>query len=141
MSDAFFNITWDITPEMMLQQLTEQYISAIEQAIENLLKSYAPTIETWMRDNAPWTDRTGDARQGLVTQVHRAVGNYVLVELAHSVDYGTYLEGWNPKTNSPMENAGQWSIIEPALDHFGPLIWNDLISMLRSNNISVERVD
>lgn len=132
MSNAFFNITWDITPDMMLRQLTEQHIKNIEQAVKSIMDEYAPTIESWMRANAPWHNITGEARQGLVTQVHQAVGNFVLIELAHSVAYGTYLEGHNPKTNAPMENAGQWSIIEPALDHFAPLIWNDIRSMLNT---------
>ncbi len=96
------------------------------------MQKWAPQIANWMRSNAPWTDRTSNARQGLYADVEpptfQQVTDIIELFMAHSVYYGYYLEGWNPETNSRMIRPGsqQWKIIEPALDHFGPLIWGDV---------------
>jgi hypothetical protein len=74
--------------------------------------NYAATrIQSFMKVNAPWTDRTGNARDGLKTQVE--VGhNRVGIVLFHSVPYGPYLE---------VRFGGKYGIIPDALAYGGPL--------------------
>lgn len=72
----------------------------------------AERVEEYAKANAPWTDRTGDARQGLTARVYEEFGEIVL-ELAHSVDYGYWLE---------LIQNGRFAIIMPTLEVLGPQI-------------------
>lgn len=66
--------------------------------------------------NAPWADRTGDARAGLDTDVYWE-GPVVVWDLFHTVDYGLYLETrWN----------GELAIIMPTLEMFAPRLGQGL---------------
>lgn len=53
------------------------------------------------RTNAPWTDRTGNARSGLFAQAFSNSGAFEIV-LYHTMSYGVFLEKrWD----------GRWGII------------------------------
>lgn len=69
-------------------------------------RELAPRIEAYAKQNAPWTDRTGQARAGLGTNVY-AQGTEVIIELYHSVDYGYWLE---------VIQSGRFAIIMPTLE-------------------------
>lgn len=60
---------------------------------------------SWMRSNAPWTDRTGNARNGLSGKTIVAT-NEVVVVFYHSVPYGIYLE---------VKQSGRYQVILPAI--------------------------
>jgi len=86
-------------------------MSAYEQkvytAIRMVANYWAPVIETWMKENRPWVDRTGAARaglQGLVVELSRDV---VAIEAKHGVTYGVWLE---------LMWGGKYSVIAPALE-------------------------
>ena len=71
----------------------------------------APKLEAHMKNNAPWTDRTGAARNGLGANVV-TTGNRVAIVLYHSVNYGPYLETrW----------GGKYAIIRSTLAIGGPM--------------------
>lgn len=72
----------------------------------------APDVENYMKDNAPWQDRTGNARNGLTAQAYKE-GEEIGIELAHSVPYGIYLE---------VRFSGTYAIIQPTIDHMGPIV-------------------
>ena len=65
----------------------------------------ASATEAYMKQNAPWTDRTGAARNGLGAKVYTSATK-VAVVLYHSVDYGIWLE---------LRWGGKYAIIRPAL--------------------------
>jgi hypothetical protein len=72
----------------------------------------------YARQNAPWADRTGDARAKLSTKV-RENKNSVVVRLAHGVPYGIFLE---------LCNSGRYAIIRPTITSMGPEVmkmWAD----------------
>ncbi len=71
----------------------------------------APQAETSMKANAPWTDRTGAARNGLGTQVMVDTDKVAIV-LYHTVSYGVYLE---------LRWGGKYAIIEPTMAASGPM--------------------
>jgi hypothetical protein len=102
--------------------LAEAYASALHRGVYAICQRWAPEIANWMKDEAPWTDRTGNARQTLYTEVTQVVNQMVTVILSHGVHYGIYLE---------LCNAGRYAIINPALDEFGPKVWADVEAMLR----------
>lgn len=69
-----------------------------------------------MRANAPWEDRTGDARDGLGWSLDESL-TAPTVYLFHSVSYGVWLE---------VRWSGKYAIIVPTIEEFGP----ELIRML-----------
>jgi hypothetical protein len=75
----------------------------------------AMELEMYAKFNAPWADRTGEARNGLTASVYEEGGEIVL-ELAHSVDYGIWLE---------LIQDGRFAIIMPTLEALGPRIIRD----------------
>lgn len=114
-------MVWRQRPETLLASSATQPVRLITDAIEALAKSYAPQIETWMKENAPWTDRTGNARQSLYTRVDRQP-QQITITLDHGVNYGVYLE---------FRNAGRYAIIDPALDHWVPIIFGGIRKLVR----------
>lgn len=112
---------WQVTPEQAFTSMFDAYAAQIHQIVYMVCLRRAPEIENWMKQNAPWTDRTGNARQTLHTQVIPAVTEITIL-LSHSVDYSIYLE---------TKNAGVWGILAPAMDHFLPIIMQDIQDALR----------
>ena len=94
----------------ILQEATDSF-----EGLKNSVESYA-------KANAPWTDRTGMAREGLTAEVTSS-GNEVILELYHTVDYGLWLE---------VIQNGEFAIIDPTLQHYAPLILADVETRLAS---------
>lgn len=117
-----FHFEWEIEPATAFGQLTQAYAQAIRRGVRVIADRRAPEIEAWMKANAPWTDRTGAARQTLHTEVEQLAQDMVQITLDHGVEYGVYLE---------LAHAGVWGIIGPAIDVWGPVIWADVQAMLR----------
>jgi len=111
------SVVWDIEPDEMLVQVAEQYATDLHRAAYTIAQRYAPEIEAWMKATAPWTDRTGNARQGLSAKVDDEVNQFVELIMAYDVEYGKYLE---------FDYGGRFAIIGPALDTFAPKIWADI---------------
>lgn len=124
-------LVWTNPPDVLLPTLGQRYRDAVQRGVRAIANRYAPEIENWLRDNAPWTDRTGNARQSLHVAVTELANGYVELVLAHGVEYGWYLEGINPATMTPMANAGEWAVIDPALDVYGPVIWARVVELVR----------
>lgn len=115
------SFSWQVTPTEAFVDPTAQYILAILRGVQAIANRYAPEIEAWMKINASWTDRTGNARQTLSAVVNDIALDMVQIILAHGMSYGIFLE---------LANAGNYAIIGPALDEFGPRIWADVQAML-----------
>lgn len=54
-------------------------------------ETVAKDFEGYAKRNRPWTDRTSRARQGLTGYV-TSIGNGWRINIAHTVDYGIWLE-------------------------------------------------
>lgn len=88
------------------------------QVVEAYMLQKAEELESYMKANRPWHDRTGAARAGLSARLSSSRMNYVqTIELSHGVPYGVYLE-------YSMER--RFAIIEPTIRIKGPEIVNDL---------------
>lgn len=85
----------DAGPEL----LAEVEAHAVELAIK---------ILDYAKINAPWQDRTGDARRLLDVDVSQDAEE-IVIQLYHQVDYGLWLE---------VIESGQFAIIMPTLQHF-----------------------
>ena len=116
------SFSWQRTPSDALGTLAEQYADLIQRTVVDICNRFAPDIEAWMKENAPWTDRSGNARQTLWADVAEIARSAVIVILSHGVEYGQYLE-WS--------NGSAYAIVAPAMDHFAPLIWAAIRQALR----------
>jgi hypothetical protein len=74
----------------------------------------------YMKANAPWTDRTGAARGGLMAIPQNHGGTHE-IDLAYSVYYGVFLE---------VCNSGKYAIITPSIRIIGQKFMNDLNHLL-----------
>ena len=90
-----------------LQIFSEETLNLVEKH----LKNEAEELEKFMKENAPWNDRTGNARRGLVAKVEKPKNKYYRIGLKHSVKYGVYLENY-------MER--RFAILEPTVRLKGP---------------------
>ncbi len=103
---AFVTVHDGIGPTLawMAVNMTGRVVAVMESGKEK--------VQEYAQQNAPWEDRTGDARSGLIADVSED-GGLIVLELAHTVDYGVYLE--------TIEN-GAFAIIMPTLEALGPEI-------------------
>lgn len=112
---------WDTVPAVTFGQLGDEYAAAIHRGVFAIARRRAPEIEAWMKSNAKWTDRSGNARQTLWSEALDFIDT-VVNAFGHGVDYGTFLE---------LANGGKYQILGHALDFFTPKIWADVQAMLR----------
>lgn len=68
----------------------------------------APEMVAYAKFNAPWSDRTGLAREGLDIEVYEEFG-FIVVDLFHTVDYGLWLE---------VIQNGRFATVMPTLETF-----------------------
>jgi hypothetical protein len=88
-------------------------------------KGFAAQVEDYAKTNAPWNDRTGDAREGLTAVGEQRLVRYTIT-LYHTADYGIWLEvRWD----------GKYAIILPTLEAMGPALMQEL-AVLRLNGIA-----
>lgn len=84
---------------------------AIDAGVDLAFDSMVPVAESHMRTNAPWNDRTGNARGGL-RAIHESQSrvSHSLI-LFHTMPYGVFLE---------VRWSGRYAIIAPSVKELGP---------------------
>jgi hypothetical protein len=103
---------WDIPPSVLARR-AEDYRRRLLDAVYQLAQVFAARIEAYAKAHARWTDRTGNARQGLTSRAFRTAAG-VVIALWHTMSYGIWLE---------VAHAGKYAIILEALEqHYGPLM-------------------
>lgn len=78
-------------------------------AVRVFAEQGAQKLQSYAKDNAKWTDRTGAARQRLNAYVS-ATGNGYRITLAHGVEYGIWLE---------LAHGKRYSIIPQSINYVG----------------------
>lgn len=109
-------VEWSNVPNV--RRAMRNYGDAVIEAERQVALYWAAVIEADARNNAPWTDRTANARQSLHAYTNEnAPDGYpnpqdlakdvVALYLSHGMEYGVYLETrW----------AGRYAIIMPTLE-------------------------
>jgi hypothetical protein len=112
-----FNFKDSLSPSL------QHLLPVIDAAVDIAFDAEAARAASMLRQNAPWTDRTGNARAGLKA-IHESepMVEHRLV-LLHSMPYGIWLE---------VRWSGRYAVIGPTM----PTIARDLVVMLAA---SIER--
>lgn len=88
----------------------------LAKVISGIMLGNESKVQNYARANAQWTDRTGNARQGLAAK-YSASGGIHIITVSHGVPYGIWLETrW----------AGRYAIIEPTVKHEGARIMESM---------------
>jgi hypothetical protein len=88
--------------------------------LHTILEYHATRAQSSMRQNAPWRDQTGNARNGLFATVQDEARGGGSIVLYHSVAYGIYLETrW----------AGRYAIILPTIQTEGRLVMTSVAAL------------
>lgn len=103
------------TPTELGDIMEKRYLQRARVAILALMKFIGQKMQDEMRTNAPWTDRTANARTGLFTVTQKASKDLVVLYLSHghTIEYGKWLE---------LANQGKYAIIMPTLQRWLPEI-------------------
>ena len=83
----------------------QQHQSRLKQAITILATAGAKKMEAWAKTNARWTDRTGNARQGLTGDAVWIDEKKISVVMSYSVNYGIWLELAHEKKYAILEES------------------------------------
>jgi hypothetical protein len=83
----------------------------IDAAVDLAFDAMEPRAETKMRQGAPWTDRTGNARNGLMAKHDGTPMVEHVLTLYHSMPYGFWLE---------VRWSGRYAIIGPTMFDIAP---------------------
>jgi hypothetical protein len=104
-------VTWEGEQDV-LRRMSE-YENKVYGAIREVADYFQPIIEAYAKQNASWTDRSGNARQALHSFVEDVSKEAVALYIAHGMDYGIWLE---------VRWAGKYAILLPTLEaHYGEI--------------------
>ena len=81
----------------------------------------ADELKYKMKQNRPWTDRTGMAKMMLDAKVSQPDSNTIRITLMHGVDYGIWLE---------LAHGKNYAIIAPTIREEGPRVVEDLNNLM-----------
>jgi hypothetical protein len=116
-AQGIFRLTWgDDSLMRALHDGNERVMAKVYSTIQ----FQAPRVESHAKTNAPWTDQTGNARQGLRAEAFRESDNMGIV-LYHQVPYGIWLE---------LANGGKYAIIDETIGVMGPQVMASLERIL-----------
>lgn len=88
--------------------------AGVEERAKEALEDFASEVEDYAKENAPWNDITGAAREGLTASVSEE-GTTLYLELYHTVDHGVWLE---------VIQSGRFAIIMPTLEAYSSEIFD-----------------
>lgn len=80
-------------------------------AVLMLASTEASRLESYMKLNRPWTDRTSMAKMTLKAFVSQPSSDKIRITLSHGVDYGIWLE---------LAHEKNWAIVIPTINQEGP---------------------
>ncbi len=100
-------ILWDNASLLRMDRALVAYGNAVIRAVEQVARHFEPILEQYAKDEAPWTDRTGNARQTLRSWSETLANDVVALYVEHGMDYGIHLERrW----------GGRYAILMPTIE-------------------------
>ena len=108
-------IVWR-TPPDELATAVDRYGDQVLTAVTAVAQYIATQMQNAAKQNAPWTDRTGNARSGIFGTAERDVAQRIVtIYLSHgaTLDYGQYLE---------LSNGGRYAVIMRTIEGHLPAL-------------------
>lgn len=87
------------------------------------MSTEAQRLQSYMKQNRPWTDRTGMAKASLRARVSQPNEHTVRITLSHGVDYGVSLE---------FEHEKRYAIIAPTISLQSPKLLKDFAYIMEN---------
>lgn len=107
--------------DIRLRKNLAEFPEKVDRAIKATMDYTGIESTGKMKENAPWTDRTTAARNGLHTVNNFASPRYELI-LSHTVPYGIWLE---------ICNSGRYQIIMPTVRSQGTVLMQRLRGLFK----------
>jgi hypothetical protein len=135
---ASSGLTWQGMRPMDFLRGIDAYAQRIERAAERVAATVATAMEEYAQEHAPWTDRSGKARETL--HAHHAIAGTILrIYLSHGMDYGLFLEkikGATLEESTLRRSAGpvavetvaggNYAIIWPTIERYMDTIYDQI---------------
>lgn len=116
------SVQWDASEVLgALNDLDRKLTSKEYGGLQMLMQTAASKMESWAKENAPWTDRTGAARQRLHGEAYWENPKVVVAAIMHQVDYGIYLE---------LAHQRKYAILEKTLEEHKDEIQDAVATLL-----------
>ena len=116
MPQAKPGIRWS-TPPSELAMAVERYGDRVLTAVAGIAQYVATQMQNQAKADAPWTDRTGNARTGIFGTSEADFGAHVVtIYLSHgaTIDYGIWLE---------LAHSSRYGVIMRTMEsHYEPLM-------------------
>ena len=97
------NVSVTVDDRIVAQNLGEMS-ERLKTQLQVLGQATGQKIQEYAKENAPWTDRTGDARQRLKynSEINE---NGLTISIFHQMEYGIYLELCNNEKYAILKNS------------------------------------
>lgn len=120
---------WEVEPAQSIPQMFDNYTKTVFLSGRRQAEDRARDMVEWAKTNAPWEDRTGDARAGINAIVKDSPGIIAEIVLQHdpSLPYTLWLE---------LADGGRLAIIAKTIDYFGPIFMNDMQKLVNLKLVS-----
>lgn len=105
-----------LTPNM------QRLLPRVDAAVDLVFDRNAAVAETYARTNAPWTDRTGNARAGLFAEHESEPMVLHRLTIYGTMPYTYWLE---------VRWSGKYAIIGPTMLHVAPLLAAEVAAAVR----------
>lgn len=115
---ASAKITWD---DGGIRAELREFDRKLERRVDVLMDYEAAYATAYIKGHAPWTDRTGAARTGLIALANSLGSGSFELLMSYSVYYGIYLEN---------ANNGKYAVIGPAMRIIGEKVMRDLNGLI-----------
>ena len=114
-------MSWKGDRDLVLNLRDKRVDDRVKRIIAGQFLYASDEATRFAKENAPWTDRTGNARAGLHSGVSEGLDkDFFELYIAHTVFYGIYLETrWN----------GKYAIIAPTVVYIGAKIMERMESV------------
>lgn len=118
------SFSWQVTPEAAWPPFVQAQIDGLETDLVAFAEALGESIEAHMKDSAPWTNRTWNARRSLFTALIHEARQTVGILLSHGslIEYSVFLE---------YAHAGRFAILAPTVDVFAPRFFAGVQKIVR----------
>ena len=104
MSNNDIDLTWDAS-EFIASCV--KFRTKFEASVLILCQIAAMKMEEYAKNEAPWTDRTGNARQNLKGQAEWISADKIMIAVSHHMSYGYWLE---------LAHGREYAILEESIE-------------------------